>query len=71
MKHMGKEQYTGCLLGGAAGDALGWPVEFETLDEIRSLFGPSGIRVSSRSAPVPGKPEQPCSPHLRWRGIGR
>lgn len=33
----------GCLLGGAAGDALGAPVEFMPLSEIRARFGPAGI----------------------------
>src|SRR5258706_2010427 len=34
----------GCLLGGAVGDALGAPVEFLSLEEIRRQFGPDGIR---------------------------
>jgi ADP-ribosyl-[dinitrogen reductase] hydrolase len=34
----------GCLLGGAVGDALGAPVEFLSLREIRAKFGPSGVR---------------------------
>jgi ADP-ribosylglycohydrolase len=34
----------GCLLGGAVGDALGAPVEFLSLAEIRGRFGPEGIR---------------------------
>lgn len=33
----------GCLLGGAVGDALGAPVEFLSLDEIRRRFGPQGV----------------------------
>lgn len=33
----------GCLLGGAIGDALGAPVEFMRLTEIRARFGPQGI----------------------------
>lgn len=33
----------GCLLGGAIGDALGAPVEFLRLDEIRGRYGPDGI----------------------------
>jgi len=33
----------GCLLGGAVGDALGAPVEFLSLAEIRARFGPPGI----------------------------
>lgn len=34
----------GCLLGGAVGDALGWPVEFLSLRAIRERYGPAGIR---------------------------
>lgn len=33
----------GCLLGGAAGDALGYEVEFLSEDEIFSHFGRNGI----------------------------
>ncbi|MFJ9967030.1 ADP-ribosylglycohydrolase family protein [Streptomyces avermitilis] len=33
----------GCLLGGAIGDALGNPVEFDSLDRIRAEHGPRGI----------------------------
>ena len=38
-----KRLYRGCLLGGAVGDALGAPVEFMSLVEIREMFGRSGI----------------------------
>jgi len=38
-----KQRYRGCLAGGAVGDALGAPVEFMSLAEIRALFGPAGI----------------------------
>ena len=31
----------GCLLAGAVGDALGAPVEFRSIDEIRQRFGPA------------------------------
>lgn len=34
---------TGSLLGGALGDALGAPVEFLSLAEIRHRYGPAGI----------------------------
>lgn len=34
----------GCLLGGALGDALGWPVEFLSLERIRERYGPDGIQ---------------------------
>lgn len=33
----------GCLLGGAVGDALGAPVEFMSLEEIRRAFGSDGV----------------------------
>ncbi len=32
-----------CLLGGAIGDALGAPVEFSSLADIRRQFGPAGV----------------------------
>jgi ADP-ribosylglycohydrolase len=35
--------FSGCLLGGAVGDALGAPVEFLRIDEIRAKYGSSGI----------------------------
>lgn len=35
--------FSGCLAGGAVGDALGAPVEFMGLDEIINHFGPNGI----------------------------
>jgi ADP-ribosylglycohydrolase len=34
----------GCLLGGAVGDALGFPVEFMGLAEIRAKCGEDGVR---------------------------
>jgi len=33
----------GCFLGGALGDALGAPVEFWTLNQIRTFCGPDGV----------------------------
>ena len=36
-------RYSGCLLGGAIGDALGAPVEFMRLADIVARFGPTGI----------------------------
>src|SRR5579884_350208 len=36
--------FTGCLLGGAVGDALGAAIEFATLSEIRREFGSLGLR---------------------------
>jgi ADP-ribosyl-[dinitrogen reductase] hydrolase len=38
------DRIRGCLLAGACGDALGAPVEFLSLDEIRRRFGADGIR---------------------------
>jgi len=38
-----KDQFAGCLLGGAAGDALGYTVEFMDQQQIQSWFGHSGI----------------------------
>ncbi|MBM4395687.1 MAG: ADP-ribosylglycohydrolase family protein [Deltaproteobacteria bacterium] len=40
----GIDRYRGCLIGGAVGDALGWPVEFLSLDAIRIRHGTGGIR---------------------------
>lgn len=37
------DRIAGCLLGGAAGDALGAPIEFMSLREISSKFGAAGI----------------------------
>ena len=34
----------GCLYGGAAGDALGYTIEFISLDMIKSIYGNAGIR---------------------------
>ncbi len=36
-----RSAFRGCLLGGAIGDALGAPVEFMKLPEIRRRFGPA------------------------------
>lgn len=37
------DRIRGCLYGGAAGDALGWNVEFDHLFEIFRRYGPHGI----------------------------
>ena len=37
------EKYRGCLIGGAVGDALGYPVEFMSTEAIKQRFGDSGI----------------------------
>lgn len=38
------DRFLGCLVGGALGDALGYPVEFMTVKEIKNCYGLSGIR---------------------------
>ena len=35
--------YTGCLVGGAIGDALGAPIEFDSISSIRAKYGKSGV----------------------------
>ncbi|MBQ9082749.1 MAG: ADP-ribosylglycohydrolase family protein [Clostridia bacterium] len=37
------DQYRGCLIGGAVGDALGYAVEFMSIQEIRRQYGTPGI----------------------------
>lgn len=37
------ERFKGCLLGGAVGDALGYPVEFMSRQAILKRHGPRGI----------------------------
>ena len=37
------EHFKGCLIGGAIGDALGAPIEFMSIDQIRSEFGEMGL----------------------------
>ena len=38
------DKFRGCLIGGAAGDALGYPVEFMDEDAIFSKYGEGGIK---------------------------
>ncbi|MDI3482031.1 MAG: hypothetical protein PWQ97_1686 [Tepidanaerobacteraceae bacterium] len=42
MDKRSKEYFRDCLLGGAIGDALGWPVEFLRL-KIKNKYGKEGI----------------------------
>lgn len=37
------DRVRGSLLGGAIGDALGWPIEFLGLDQIRERYGAEGV----------------------------
>lgn len=43
MKDILIDKARGCLVGGASGDALGYAVEFSSLESIVKEFGPSGI----------------------------
>jgi ADP-ribosylglycohydrolase len=40
-----QDRFVACLLGGALGDAFGYPVEFDSLDTIRRHYGPAGLRA--------------------------
>ncbi|MDJ0321608.1 ADP-ribosylglycohydrolase family protein [Pseudarthrobacter sp. PS3-L1] len=46
----------GCLLGGALGDALGYPVEQRSLADIRQLFGVDGLATLNDLAVDGGTP---------------
>ena len=46
-----RDRFLGCLLGGAVGDALGAPIEFDDLAAIRRKYGPDGL---TDFAPVHG-----------------
>ena len=38
-----KKHFKGCILGGAIGDALGYPIEFKDLKVIKATYGSNGI----------------------------
>lgn len=38
------EKFTGCLIGGAIGDALGAPIEFMSLNQILATYGQRGVQ---------------------------
>lgn len=44
MTEISLNKYTGCLIGGAIGDALGAPIEFMDLDSIKAKYGKNGIQ---------------------------
>lgn len=44
LKKRKKSYYLGCLLGGAVGDALGYPVEFQSERIIFNIYGKEGIQ---------------------------
>lgn len=37
------ENFTGCMVGGAVGDAMGAPIEFNSISSIRAIYGEKGI----------------------------
>lgn len=37
------EKFKGCLVGGAVGDALGYPIEFYKIEQIKNIYGKNGI----------------------------
>lgn len=44
-----RDRVLGCLLGGAVGDALGYPVEFLSEPEILRQYGPAGIKTLAQA----------------------
>jgi len=48
-----RARFEGCLIGLAVGDALGWPTEFLSLDEIWARYGPAGVADFVASARHP------------------
>ena len=53
----------GSILGGAIGDALGYPVEFLSVDEIHDRYGEAGV-TSFQS--FGDHPEAPISDDTQW-----
>ncbi len=47
-----QDKFRGCLIGGAAGDALGYAVEFMREDEIFRKYGGNGILHTTMHRPV-------------------
>ena len=44
-----RSRFLGCLLGGAVGDALGYPVEFLEENAIRKKYGSKGIQILAQA----------------------
>ncbi|MGI5218600.1 ADP-ribosylglycohydrolase family protein [Nocardia sp. CA-290969] len=49
------DKVRGALVGGAVGDALGWPIEFLSRNEIVRRYGSPGV-TGFLPGPVPGEP---------------
>ncbi|MFC9898191.1 ADP-ribosylglycohydrolase family protein [Nocardia sp. NPDC127579] len=47
------DKVRGAFLGGAVGDALGWPIEFLSLDRIREEYGSTGVTGFLPGRPLP------------------
>lgn len=39
-----QDRFRGCLIGGSLGDALGYPIEFMSLSEIKKKYGEAGLQ---------------------------
>lgn len=39
------DNITGCMVGGALGDAFGYTIEFDCWPEIKAKYGERGIRT--------------------------
>lgn len=51
------DRVRGAMLGGAVGDALGWPIEFLSLAQIRGRYGQAGV-TGFLPGPVAGAAQQ-------------
>ena len=49
LQEIKRSRYLGCLLGGAVGDALGFPIEFMKENTIWAKYGPKGIRTLAQA----------------------
>lgn len=53
-----RDRFRGCIVGLAVGDALGYPTEFRSREQIVETFGPEGVDdfVAQRDDRWPAKP---------------
>lgn len=49
-KEVVRDRIRGCMIGGAVGDALGWPVEFRSERQIFNRYWPDGIEAYDLNA---------------------
>lgn len=52
MKRFTTDNFAGCLIGGAIGDALGYVVEFKESEDIFRIYGEEGLRDFSQEEDV-------------------